>query len=243
MNRYPLKKLFDAIPRRYDLVNRLFTWGLDQVWRRRAARLCLENDRPPVLDLCCGTGDLAIILARESGPGTSVTALDFSGPMLEAAVSKAALRAPGRIGFVLGNAAELPFPDNTFGAAGIAFAFRNLTFRNPLRDRALDEIVRVLAPGGRFVIVESSQPANRAVRFFFRLYLYCVVNILGGLLSGDRGAYRYLARSARNFYGAEELVSLLLDAGFAHVRFTRLLFGAAAIHVAEKGDFVINNIS
>ncbi|TFH40793.1 MAG: methyltransferase domain-containing protein [Chrysiogenales bacterium] len=136
--------------------------------------------------------------------------------------------------FVLGDAGRLPFRDGTFDAVGIAFAFRNLTYRNPGRDRYLAEIIRVLAPGGRFVIVESSRPGSRIMGVLVGLYLKIAVSFFGGILSGQRGAYRYLARSAANFFPPGELADLLRAAGFSVVTWRTFAYGAAALHVAIK---------
>jgi len=231
----PLKRMFDAVPRRYDALNRLLTLRFDERWRARAAARCLADAPARVLDLCCGTGDLALHLARLAGPATEITGLDYSPGMLAIARAKAARSRNGEaVRFVEGDAAALPFADASFDAAGIAFAFRNLTWRNPLREKALSEVLRVLAPGGAFVIVETSQPPNRVLRGLFHAYLRGVVAPLGTLISRHRSAYRYLSESARGFYYADEVVDMLTAAGFADVRYRRLLGGVAAIHVAHR---------
>jgi demethylmenaquinone methyltransferase/2-methoxy-6-polyprenyl-1,4-benzoquinol methylase len=227
--------MFDRVPDRYDLVNRVVTLGFDRRWRRLAVRACLENEPRAILDICTGTGDLAVALAREATRSTAVVAADFSGPMLAEARAKAeAEGVAGRIELVCVDAAALPFEDGAFDTVGVSFGFRNLTYKNKHRDRHLNEIARVVAPGGRFVIVESSQPDSAVVRAGFRAYLGAWVRPLGGLISGQRGAYRYLARSARDFYEPREVERMLLAAGFAGVRTTPLLAGAAALHVASR---------
>lgn len=228
-------RFFTAVPPRYDLVNRIFTLGMDEGWRKRAARLCLVEDPKKVLDICCGTGDLAVWLARLAKPGTEVTGLDYSQPMLTLATAKAAphkLNTP--VTFIHGDVSALPFPDGYFDAIGISFAFRNLTFKNPLTEKYLAEIVRVIKPGGRFVIVESSQPPNAVIRGFDHLYLRGMVKSVGLVIARNRPAYNYLAESARRFYTAEELADLLAAAGFSRVTFKRFFFGACAIHIAIK---------
>ncbi len=230
----PLQKMFTSVPPSYDLLNRLLTLRLDQSWRKKTARLCLENKPARVLDLCCGTGDLIIHLAGMAPSGTSLTALDYSIPMLDLAKQKASNKGLTSIEFIHGDAATMPFPDNHFDSIGISFAFRNLTFHNPDRDRFLLEILRVLKPGGRFVIVETSQPGNRLLRKLFHFYLRWVTAPVGGVLSGHYGAYKYLAHSARLYYSSEELVQLLHDAGFSAVRSDLLMGGLAGIFIAGK---------
>ena len=224
-----------AVPPRYDLINRVITWGQDNGWRLLAARECLDSSPKRLLDICCGTGKLAIDMAGIAGSSTRIVGVDFSLPMLELAVTETGRSNSGeRISFVHGDAAALPFPDGHFDCVGNAFAFRNLTYKNPLTLRYLAEIARVLHPGGRFVIVESSQPRVRLIRKLFHLYLRTFVFRLGYLLSGNRGAYRYLAESAARFYTPDELRKLLLSSGFSRFLSRPLMFGTVAIHIAVK---------
>jgi len=227
--------MFDAVPRRYDLINHLFSLGLDQLWRRRAARLCLADRPAHVLDLCCGTGDLALQLASLARDPVQIVGVDFSPAMLAVARRKAALSRSGQaIRFVEGDGSALGFPDGRFDSVGIAFAFRNVTWRNRLRERVLAEVWRVLRPGGTFVIVETSQPDSRILKAGFHAYLDLLVAPAGGWISRHRSAYRYLAESAQNFHDADEVEGMLQAAGFADIEVTRLMGGVAAIHVARK---------
>jgi len=227
--------MFESVPRRYDLLNRLLTLGLDERWRALAARSCLRDRPARVLDLCCGTGDLVARLALTAAPETQVLGLDFSAGMLTLARKKIDRIAPGRdVPLIEGNAAEMPFPDDHFDGVAIAFAFRNLTWRNPLRDRALAEVLRVLRPGGRFTIVETSQPSWAPMRAGYHAFMGGAVGPVGGWISGEPGAYRYLAVSARGFYTPEEVGGMLAEAGFVEVEARRLVGGVAALHVASK---------
>jgi demethylmenaquinone methyltransferase/2-methoxy-6-polyprenyl-1,4-benzoquinol methylase len=186
------------------------------------------------MDLCTGTGDLAIRFALMSGPATAVTGYDYSQPMLDIAHQKAAKKNTNRIEFLLGDAAEMPFPDGHFDAIGIAFAFRNLTYKNKDSKKFLAEIFRVLKPGGKFVIVESSQPKNPIWRFLFKVYTKTMVYYIGSWISGNKTAYRYLANSVIDYYKPEEVVALLKNTGFGEVTYNPQMGGVAAIHVALK---------
>ncbi len=231
----PLQGIFMAVPPHYDLINRLFTWGLDERWRSLTARECLKEQPEQVLDLCCGTADLALRLAGMSSDSTRTVGIDFSLPMLEIAKEKSEHAGMNdRVFLIHGDTAALPFTDGQFDCIGISFAFRNLTYKNPLALRYLTEVLRVLRPGGRFVIVESSQPGSWLIRKLFHLYMRWYVSRLGYLLSRNRGAYRYLAESASRFYTVGELRNLMLEIGFSKFSSRRLVFGAAAIHVATK---------
>ncbi len=231
----PLQRMFTEVPPRYNLINSVITWGLDRRWRKIAAKECLKDNPKSVLDLCCGTGGLAIALCRLGGSGVSVVGIDYSPPMLAIARQKALSSSEGNhISFVQGDAASLPFPDASFDGAGISFAFRNLTYKNPLAKQHLVEVRRVLTAGGRYVIVETSQPNSRLIRRLFQWYLRWFVYPAGAWLSGNRGAYRYLAESAADFYTSGEVKNMLLAAGFREVRYRPLFFGAAGIHVAIK---------
>ena len=237
MRSVPLHNMFTAVPPRYDLINRIITWGLDERWRQEAARECLIARPRKVLDLCCGTGDLTINLARmaENNNDVELIGIDYSQPMLELAARKAELLASRRkISFAYGDAANLPFPDGYFDSVGTSFAFRNLTYKNPLAQRHIAEVLRVLSIGGRFVIVETSQPTSKLIRKLYHLYLRYFVYRGGYLLSSNRGAYHYLAESAARFYTARELKEMLVTAGFCEVSFHPLFWGAIGIHVAIK---------
>jgi len=227
--------MFLSLPPRYDLINRIITFGLDGRWRRLAVRACLENGPQRILDIGCGTGDLTIGLALMAGKNAAVTGLDYSPPMLVLARAKAAQAGVAeKVNFVHGDATELPFPEASFDAAAISFAFRNLTYKNTGQARHLAEVRRVLRPGGRYVIVESSQPANPIIRALFHLYLRVFVAPVGIRLSGQRNAYRYLVESARHFSSPEEVREMLLEAGFREVTYRPLLFGAAGLHTATR---------
>ncbi|MCU0371555.1 MAG: ubiquinone/menaquinone biosynthesis methyltransferase [Bacteroidales bacterium] len=230
----PLYRIFTAVPPSYDLINRLFTLRLDEKWRKQASRECLSGRPGRVMDLCTGTGDLAIRLAKMSNSGLEITGYDYSQPMLDLAKRKAVKAGAGEIVFTRGDAADMPYPENHFDAIGIAFAFRNLTFRNHDTPKFLAEIHRVLKPGGRFVIIESSQPKWPWLRALFRFYTRYIVYPLGSLVSGNKGAYKYLSYSVIHYYQPEEICDLLKTFGFSEVTFKRLTGGISALHVAVK---------
>lgn len=229
----PLQKMFSEVPATYDLINRLFTLRLDQAWRKIAAKECMRENPRLVLDLCTGTGDLALSMAGQARPGMHIAAVDFSLPMLLEGRLK--FVAPGqRVGFVLGDVGKLPFREGSFDAIGIAFAFRNLVYKNRERDKYLSEILRVLSPGGKLVIVETSRPRSPLVRLLFHWYMRTAVSFLAGLISGRGAAYKYLAHSAINFYSSGDLSDLLESAGFRRVQYRTFLFGVCALHLAYR---------
>ncbi|MFC2100909.1 ubiquinone/menaquinone biosynthesis methyltransferase [Bacteroidota bacterium] len=229
----PLYKMFNEVPRRYDFMNRLLTWYFDEKWRKKTARICTEKPGR-ILDLCTGTGDLAIHVAKKVNGESKITGLDFSVPMLEVAQRKALRKSLDKIRFMEGDVAKLPFKDACFDTIGTAFAFRNLTFRNPLSEQYLSEISRVIKKGGRFIIVETSQPENKSFQKIFHYYLKNMVGKIGGVISGHQHAYHYLAFSAINFYNPSEVKELLLSHGFSQVEHERLMYGISAIYVATK---------
>jgi len=231
----PLHGMFTAVPPRYDLVNSIITLGLDKRWRRLAAQTCLETTPQSIIDIGCGTGDLAINIARLAAKGMVIRGLDYSPPMLEKARRKAEKAGVSqRVRFIEGQASQLPFLDTSFDCAAISFAFRNLTYKNPVKDAHIAEVLRILKPGGRYVIVESSQPENSFIRACFHLYLRAFVMPLGIIISGNKSAYKYLSESARRYYSPSEVKDMLIARGFSRVRYRPLLFGAAGIHVATK---------
>lgn len=231
----PLYRMFSRVPRRYDLLNRLLTLGLDQRWRRKAADVCLESNPRRILDLCSGTGDLAIELAGKADSGTEIIAADFCEPMLEVAKAKASrLGLRERITFRVADAAELPYDDGYFDIVTIGFGFRNLTFKNPKSDIYLREINRVITPGGKLIVVETSQPESSILKILSGFYYSAIVKPVGNFVSGEKGAYSYLAYSARNYFGPSDVRDMLINTGFGHVEFRPLLGGIAGVHKATK---------
>jgi demethylmenaquinone methyltransferase / 2-methoxy-6-polyprenyl-1,4-benzoquinol methylase len=227
--------MFESVPEQYDLINHVITLGMDTGWRKKAALTCLRNRPARILDICCGTGDLSITLFQMADYKPEITGMDFSRLMLDEAEKKSSVKAPGStIKFIEADVSSLPFPDNHFDCVGISFAFRNLTYKNPRTADYLKEVLRVLKPGGQFVIVESAQPKSSFIRFFFRLYLRYYVFPAGYLISRNKGAYKYLAVSAENFYSPEEIVEYLLKTGFKRAKAQRLFFGASAVYTAIK---------
>ncbi len=230
----PTQKIFTEVPPKYDLLNRVLTLNLDEGWRKKTAGEIFKNNPGTILDLCCGTADLTMHLAERSDENTRIYGLDFSHTMLERAKEKVAVFGDGKVQLVQGDAGNMPFESNFFDSVGISFGFRNLTFQNPDAQLHISEIYRVLKPGGRFVIVETSQPSNPVIRFFYHLYHKLITAPIGGLISGNREAYKYLAYSANNYYSLSQLSKLLENAGFRKTQGIPLMLGAAAIMIAEK---------
>lgn len=230
----PTQKIFTEVPPKYDILNRILTLNLDEGWRRKMAVKVLQNKPERVLDLCCGTADLTMHIAKDAPESTALYGLDFSHTMLERAKEKVAVFGEGRVKLIQGDAGNMPFEDNYFDSVGISFGFRNLTFENPDAALHISEVLRVLKPGGRFVIVETSQPKNKVIRSLYHFYQKFITAPLGGLISGNREAYNYLAYSANHYYSIPEISKLLLDAGFSKVEGFPLMMGATAIVVAVK---------
>lgn len=225
--------MFSDIPRHYDLINRLVTLGMDKGWKLRLAKKCLSGHPGKVLDLCCGTGDLAIGLAKLASHDTEIIGLDFSPEMMNVAKLRAA-KLGRKVEFVQGDAANMPFEDASFDCVGNSFGFRNLTYQNQNAKKHLSEILRVLKPGGRLVVAESSQPKSRLIRFLNHLYLRTYVFWIGWLVSGNKGAYKYLSESCRKYYSPSQLENLLLSSGFSKVVYTPFFFGAAGLYEVWK---------
>lgn len=224
-----VKRIFSEIAPRYDLLNHLLSLNIDRRWRRAAiAALGVErNPRGTYLDLCAGTLDVASELSRAGSFGGFVVGADFAEPMLRAGVSKVAKSA---VAPVAADAVELPIASGSLAGAIVAFGIRNVADL----DAALAEARRVIAPGGKFVILEFSTPRMPLVRTFYQAYFNRVLPLIGGVISGHHSAYRYLPKSVANFPDEESLAGRMRRAGFTQVKWTSLSLGIAAIHVGER---------
>jgi demethylmenaquinone methyltransferase / 2-methoxy-6-polyprenyl-1,4-benzoquinol methylase len=225
-----VKGIFSRIAPSYDTFNRLASLGIDRSWRRATVEAACLTPESHVLDLAAGTGDLALALAQQGAPA-EVLATDFVPEMLEIAHQKAAkYRGATRIEFQVADAQALPIPNETFDAATVAFGVRNF----PNRMANFMEVLRVLKPRGRYVVLEFSRPRNKLFRGLYHFYLRHVIPNLGALVAGDKASFVYLNDSIRQFPDQEALASELRCAGFSNVDYTNLTGGIVAIHVAVK---------
>jgi len=224
-----VKQIFSEIAPRYDLLNHLLSLNIDRGWRRAAiAALGVERDPDGnYLDLCAGTLDISAEIVRSAGFAGFVVGADFAEPMLRAGEGKVSRRS---LAPIAADAVDLPVASGSFAGAIVAFGIRNVAGL----DSALREARRVIAPGGRFVILEFSTPRGWLLRTLYQAYFTWVLPAVGGLISGHRTAYRYLPKSVANFPGEEELAERMRAAGFTQVRWSRLSLGIAAIHVGER---------
>ncbi len=234
-----LQQMFNLVVHKYDYLNRILTWGLDDVWRKMCARECASGK--VIVDLCCGTGKLAFQIQKLAAPGTYLLGLDFSREMLRKAVNKKLVQSQesGHIdkhdlSFIFGDACNIPFKDECIDRIGISFSFRNLMYKNPMVKKLLGEALRILRPGGKLVCIETSQPEWAPLRILYHLYLRKIVLLVGGLISRHKDAYRYLSVSAIGFPTAAGIVDILLEAGFRDVAFKHIALGSVAIHVCLK---------
>lgn len=226
------QSMFNAIAHSYDRLNHLLSVGTDRRWRRRSLKRFVKRDSPQeILDLACGTGDYSIAIARCAHPDTRVTGVDLSEGMLEVMRSK--VKAAGlehRITAEVGNGEHLRFADNSFDCVAIAFGIRNFEHR----EQALAEILRVLKPDGRLVILELSVPASPVLRWCYNLYFTKVLPWIGGRISGEKEAYRYLPESVLAFPGKKEWMATMRQCGYSGVSHKPFTFGICRMYIGEK---------
>ncbi len=217
--------MFDRIAGRYDLVNTVLSGGIDGGWRRRAAKATGLAAGGSALDVACGSGKLTVMLAKISGDGGKAVGLDFSPQMLEVA-----RRDHPHIKFIEGDALDLPFDDASFDASTIAFGLRNLA--DPVR--GLREMLRVVKPGGKTVVLEFVQPPKGPVGSTYRLYLKTLLPVIGGALSGQLTAYRYLSDTIDSYRTPDELKAMAAAAGWTRVSYVGLAMGTVGIVAGER---------
>ncbi len=218
-----IRTMFDSIVPTYDLLNRVLSGGIDNFWRKDLVRMLDGAENKRTLDICCGTGDLTRQLVKG---GAELFSLDFSFNMLKKGIEKGWLSGEN----ISADAGKLPFKNESFDFLTIAFGIRNI----PDVDIFLSESLRTLKPGGRLLILELTRPDNVFVRFFYNLYLTKILPFIGGILSGRREAYGYLAGSISTFLDRDTLIERIKIAGFKTVEYKRKTSGVATIYICGK---------
>jgi demethylmenaquinone methyltransferase/2-methoxy-6-polyprenyl-1,4-benzoquinol methylase len=224
-----VREMFARIARRYDLLNDVMSLGLHRRWKRQVVRLALAGRTGPlrVLDLCCGTGDLAF-LAEAAAPSARVFGLDFTLPML--AIARERRAAGGRKAlFAEGDALALPFADGTFDAVTIGYGLRNVA--EPLA--CLREVRRVLAPGGRVVVLDFGKPESESARALYDRVLRSLTSVVGSVAHGDPDTYRYIPESLEAYPAQRGVRDLMTEAGLVGARYEDRLFGTMGLNVGE----------
>lgn len=224
-----VREMFAKVAPRYDFLNHLLSFNIDRYWRARTVKAlapAIGRADSRTLDICCGTGDLALAIQGKSAG--KVFGSDFCHPMLTAASAKS----NGFARWFESDALQLPIADTSLDAVTVAFGFRNLANYHA----GLQEMLRVLRPGGMAAILEFSTPPNRAFSKIYNLYSEHVLPKIGGAISGSSEAYTYLPESVRKFPDADTLAANMRAAGFASVRYTRMTFGIVALHIGIKQE-------
>ncbi|WP_257458831.1 bifunctional demethylmenaquinone methyltransferase/2-methoxy-6-polyprenyl-1,4-benzoquinol methylase UbiE [Archangium lipolyticum] len=221
-----VRQMFSSIATRYDVTNEVLSFGIHRLWRRTAVRLSGAKEGSAVLDCATGTGDLALAFKRKVGASGRVMGTDFCKEMLDSAPAKAA-REGLQVEFQVADAMDLPFADDSFDVASIAFGIRNVD--DPVK--CLKEMARVVRPGGRVVVLEFGQPTG----FFgalFRMYSKVIMPAIGGLLTGNRAAYEYLPRTSAAFPAGDRFLALMDQAGAYKERVAHpMTFGTSYVYV------------
>jgi len=224
-----IRSMFSQIAARYDLMNHLLSGGIDILWRRRVARQFVAPDMRRILDVACGTGDLAFEMRKRAHADCAIYGADFTGAMLRIASDKTPDKHRASMAWIEGDGLQLPFPTAQFDLLTVGFGIRNMASL----DGALEEMGRVLKPGGRLVILEFTTPPNPLERFVYMPYFLHVLPRVAAVLS-QRSAYMYLAKSVVHFPPADELGEKMVAQGFRDVTWKFLTGGIAAIHTGVK---------
>lgn len=233
----PVADIYRGIHRHYEMMNHLFTFFLDKVWRARAASGLLtffsEKGRADWLDACCGTGAMTIELIKRYGAGAVCCASDFSADMLHIASIKQPLKKCG-VDFILCKSAQTPFADGSFNIITVSFALRNLALADDGITNHFREFHRLLKPGGVLMVLETGQPENPLLRKIFHLYVTELITRIGRVVPGSADAYGYLSSSVVSHSNADEVRTMLEEAGFSEVAMKKMTFGAVCAHYAVK---------
>lgn len=222
-------KMFNAIAPRYDLLNRLLSFGIDKIWRKRLVKAVHAQQPNHIVDLATGTGDVAMALTKI--PGVQITGLDIAKDMLALAKRKSRHRnLQDRIEWIHGDGEHLPFDDSTYDSATIAFGIRNYEDL----EKGLGEMLRILTPMGKVYILEFSKPSGGLFKQLFRFYFKYILPGIGRLISRDPSAYTYLPESVDAFPDGEDFLSIMQSVGFTATTARPLTFGVATLYIGQK---------
>ena len=226
-----VQQMFDNIAPTYDRLNHLMSMNVDKLWHRHALKEIVDGTPQRILDVACGTGDSTISIARAAAEGTTVTGADISEGMMALVMEKAEKAGVGdRIDLQVADGENLPYGEGTFDRVTCAFGIRNFEHK----EKALQEFLRVLRPGGRAVILELSVPQNKVVRWVYDLYFLHILPWVGGSISGDKAAYKYLPASVHNFPAPKDFCKMMEAAGFRSVRCKTFTLGLCRMYVGER---------
>lgn len=225
-----IKSLFDNIAPDYDKLNHILSLNIDKGWRKKAVREIVDESEPLyVLDVACGTGDFTIEIAKKAAVGSCVTGIDLSEEMMK--VGRTKIKAAG-VDAVLefGDCEALTYIDESFDRISVGFGVRNFEHLSV----GLKEMCRVLKKGGKLVILELSVPSNPVIRWCYKLYFLNILPMIGGAVSGNRGAYKYLPASVLHFPAPDKFIAMMKDAGFKEVEHKAFTFGVCRMYVGIK---------
>ena len=226
-----IQKMFDGIAPTYDRLNHIMSLNVDKLWRKYALKEIVDGSVQQILDVACGTGDSTIAIAKAANPGSRIVGVDISEGMMEQVMRKAAKAGVHeRIRLKVADGENLPFADASFHRVTCAFGIRNFEHK----ELGLKEFCRVVKPGGKAVILELSVPANKTLRSIYNLYFMHILPWVGGLISGDKAAYKYLPASVQKFPSPEVFCGMMREAGFSEVSHKALSFGLCRMYVGEK---------
>lgn len=226
-----IRDMFDGIAPSYDRLNHLLSLGVDRLWRKRSLKAIADGTQQEILDVACGTGDSTIAIAEAVAPGSRVTGVDISEGMMSLLMRKAAKAGVhDRIRLLKADAEALPFPDGSFHRVSCAFGVRNFE----RKDLALSEFYRVLKADGKAVVLELSVPDVPLLRRLYDLYFLHVLPWVGGWISGNRAAYKYLPASVHTFPAPDSFCDLMRDAGFRSVYYKTFSFGLCRMYVGSR---------
>lgn len=225
-----VKKMFDNIAHDYDRLNHILSLNIDKKWRRKAVRELADESRPlKVLDVACGTGDFTIEIGKKVARGSMVTGVDISEGMIAVGLEKISRHGiDARL--EVADCEALPYDADTFDRISVGFGVRNFEHL----ELGLREMYRVLTPGGKLVILELSVPSNAFIRWCYKLYFLKILPFIGGLISGNRGAYEYLPASVLHFPAPDKFMEMMKSAGFDIVEHCAFTFGICRMYIGKK---------